>query len=120
MKTIAMTLAMSLLAVPAFAQSGSSSSGSSASGTSGGTAASTSGQASRPSAVTQQKLRDQLTKAGFSQVQILDASYLVQARTQDGNQVLMVIDPPMRGATGAGGTGSSGSGSSTTGSGSNP
>ena len=118
MKTAALTFAVSLLAVPALAQTSDTSTGSANTGTD--SAATTSQTDVGP--MDQQKLRDQLTQAGFSNVQILDASYLVQAQTQDGNQVLMVIDPPMRGAMGntsaTGDASQSGtSGESTTGSG---
>ncbi|QLF68447.1 hypothetical protein FE840_002160 [Peteryoungia desertarenae] len=97
MKIAALTFAVSLLAVPALAQTSDTSTGSANTGTD--SAATTSQTGVGP--MDQQKLRDQLSQAGFSNVQILDASYLVQAQTQDGNQVLMVIDPPMRGAMGS-------------------
>lgn len=59
----------------------------------------------------QERLRQQLSQAGFQDVRVLDAAYLVQARTQDGNTVFMMINPPdgtMRtsSAQGAGTTGS--------------
>jgi hypothetical protein len=63
-------------------------------------------------AMTQQKLQDDLKKAGFTNISVLDAAYLVQADTSDGNEVMMLINPP------AGSAGSSGSGSSSTSSGS--
>jgi hypothetical protein len=76
-------------------------------------------------AMSQQQLRRQLEQAGFRDVQILDAAYLVQARTQEGHTVLMTINPPGPGSqtTGmssgqTGGSGGSGSGSGTSGSGS--
>jgi len=58
----------------------------------------------------QERLRQQLSQAGFQDVRVLDAAYLVQARTQDGNTVFMMINPPdgaMRtsSAQGAGATG---------------
>ncbi len=77
-----------------------------------------------PSAMTQDRLKQVLTQAGFQNVQIVDASYLVQARTKEGDSVLMLINPPdpMRGASAAsssagtagapGSTGSTTSGSS--------
>ncbi|MFO1039631.1 MAG: hypothetical protein U1E45_22535 [Geminicoccaceae bacterium] len=68
--------------------------------------------------MTQQKLRSDLEKAGFSNVNVLDAAYLVQAQTSDGNRVMMFINPPSMGNAGAGSSGSSSSGSSTSGSGS--
>lgn len=62
-------------------------------------------------AMTQDKLRKQLEQAGFKNVTIIDAAYLVQAQTQDGNQVFMTINPPSQ----MSGSSSSGSGSATTG-----
>jgi hypothetical protein len=82
-----------------------------------GSAQSKSGAASH--AMTQQKLRSSLEQAGFKEVTIVDAAYLVQAKTSDGDEVLMTINPPMMGsntsanASGNSGTsGSSGSGQS--------
>jgi hypothetical protein len=62
-------------------------------------------------AMTQDKLRKQLEQAGFKNVTIIDAAYLVQAQTQDGNQVFMTINPPSQ----LSGSSSSNSGSATTG-----
>jgi hypothetical protein len=111
MKTIAMTMAFGLLAAPVFAQT----SGSSSSDATAGQAdqSTQSGTSSEMSAASQQKVRDQLTQAGFQQVEILDASYLVRAQTEDGNTVLMVIDPPMSGMS-DGSTSGSGSSSGST------
>ncbi len=67
-------------------------------------------------AMNQEKLRTNLQKAGFSNIKVLDAAYLVQADTSDGNQVMLFINPPstssgaQASATG-GSDGSSGSGS---------
>lgn len=64
----------------------------------------------QPRAMTQDRLRQTLESAGFQQIQILDAAYLVQAQTEDGDTVFMVINPPM----GAGGAGMAGTGSDRT------
>ena len=74
-------------------------------------------------AMGQERLRQQLTQAGFRDVQILDTAYLVQARTQDGSTVLMTINPPNQGSQASGvpaapGGGSSGGAGSQQGSGS--
>ena len=74
-------------------------------------------------AMGQERLRQQLTQAGFRDVQILDTAYLVQARTQDGSTVLMTINPPNQGSQASGvpaapGGGSSGGARSQQGSGS--
>ncbi len=54
-----------------------------------------SGHASRSArAMTQQKLRSSLKEAGFTQIRLLDAQYLIQARDDDGNTVFMAINPP--------------------------
>jgi hypothetical protein len=84
----------------------------------GGTASqSNSGQQrSQAQVMSQDKIRQQLAQAGFQDVRILDAAYLVQAKTQEGNTVLMMIDPPHanqqssnmpRGSQGSGGSGAS-------------
>jgi len=39
-------------------------------------------------------LRRQLRQVGFQNIRILNAAYLVQARTPDGRGVIMVVDPP--------------------------
>lgn len=39
-------------------------------------------------------LRQELRQAGFQNIRILDAAFLVQARTGSGQQVIMVINPP--------------------------
>ncbi|GAA0566353.1 hypothetical protein GCM10009416_00380 [Craurococcus roseus] len=67
---------------------------------------------SQQQAMGQERLRQQLTQAGFRDVQILDTAYLVQARTQDGNTVLMTINPPSAGSQTSGSSGTPGGGSS--------
>ncbi|MFN7103212.1 MAG: hypothetical protein ACK4N1_11415 [Pseudorhizobium sp.] len=114
MKTIAMTMAFGLLAAPAFAQTSDSSSSDANDGETD--QSSQAGSSSQMSAASQEKVREQLTQAGFQDVEILDASYLVRAQTEDGNTVLMVIDPPM---AGMGGGSTSGSGSTDGSNGSN-
>ncbi|MBY0226903.1 MAG: hypothetical protein K2Q28_13960 [Hyphomicrobium sp.] len=64
----------------------------------------------RPAVLTPTKLRDSLEKAGFEDIRILDAAYLVHARNSDGDLIVMTINPPtIAAATSAGGTSSSGS-----------
>jgi hypothetical protein len=55
-----------------------------------------SGRAKAPSEqpMTQNTLRRSLQQAGFQNVQVLDAAYLVRAKTEDGNDVIMFINPP--------------------------
>jgi hypothetical protein len=40
-----------------------------------------------------QKLRDDLTKAGFTDIKIMSSSFLVRAKDSQGNPVMMVINP---------------------------
>ncbi|WP_029006921.1 hypothetical protein [Azospirillum halopraeferens] len=54
-------------------------------------------------AMTQDRLRQTMEQAGFQDIEVIDAAYLVQARTQDGDTVYMVVNPP---PTAAGGSGS--------------
>jgi hypothetical protein len=66
-------------------------------------------------AMSQQRLRQQLTQAGFQDVRIVDAAYLVEAKTQDGNTVYLMINPPSTmpsAATSQGSSSSTGSSSS--------
>jgi hypothetical protein len=59
-------------------------------------AGSTSGQNNAPSAQTpahlSQKLHDDLTKAGFTDISIMPASLLVRAKDSQGNSVMMLIN----------------------------
>jgi hypothetical protein len=50
-------------------------------------------EAAQQSALTIQKLTQDLQKAGFTEVKILQDSFLVQAKTGDGNPILMTIGP---------------------------
>jgi hypothetical protein len=45
------------------------------------------------SALTIDKLTQDLQKAGFSEVKVLEDAFLVQAKTKDGNPILMTIGP---------------------------
>ncbi|MBM6584255.1 hypothetical protein ILT44_29085 [Microvirga sp. BT689] len=45
-------------------------------------------------------LRRQLRQAGFQNIRILNATYLIQARTPDGRSVLLLVDPPPMAASG--------------------
>lgn len=91
------------------------SSGSQPGGSAGSAQPSPQGQnMARPMAMTQDRLRQTLSQAGFQDVRVVDAAYLVQAKTKEGDTVLMMINPPemMGGASasqsGTGSTGSSG------------
>jgi hypothetical protein len=45
------------------------------------------------SALTIEKLTQDLQKAGFSEVKVLEDAFLVHAKTKDGNPILMTIGP---------------------------
>ncbi len=65
--------------------------------------------AAQPSAglpASAQTIRQNLEKSGFQDVSVIDAAYLVHARTSDGSIAVMFIDPPGGPAptTGAGGS----------------
>lgn len=81
MKALLLSLTIAAFAMPAFAQSDD-------------TQASGTGQQDQVMAKTAEKLKTQLSNAGFKEVTVLDAAYLVQAQTEDGNRVLMLINPP--------------------------
>ena len=82
-----------------------------------------------PKAMTQDKVQQVMKDAGFTNVNIVDAAYLVQATTKDGDQIMVILNPPMMqaaaaarasGGSSSGGTPSSGGGSGTSGSTSAP
>lgn len=80
-ESLLLSLTIAAFALPAFAQSGD-------------TQATGTGQQDQVMAMTAEKLKTQLSNAGFKEVTVLDAAYLVQAQTEDGNRVLMLINPP--------------------------
>jgi hypothetical protein len=49
--------------------------------------------ADQQSALTVDKLKQDLQKAGFSEVKVLQDAFLIQAKTKDGNPILMTIGP---------------------------
>jgi hypothetical protein len=104
--------ALALFATPALAQSPGNQAGGQQQGKSAG-----SQQGTQIQAMTQDKLRGSLEKAGFKDVTVLDAAYLVQARSPDGDRVMMFIDPPSSGGSSAsaGGTGGSATGTGSAG-----
>jgi hypothetical protein len=59
-------------------------------GTVGGQDAAPNAQA--PSHISQ-RLRDDLTKAGFTDITIMPSSFLVRAKDSQGNPVMMVVNP---------------------------
>ena len=64
-------------------------------------------------AMSQSKLSQALKQAGFTDVQVVDASYMVHAKTSDGEPVVMVINPPSVSAATGSGTGTGGTTGST-------
>jgi hypothetical protein len=99
-------LAAALLAAaassPAFAQGGTHSATSSQS-------AATSGQNT-----VVQKIQDDLKKAGFTDIKIVAESFVVQAKTKDGNPMVMTIGPHGMSVFEAMNTATTGSGSGST------
>ena len=63
-------------------------------------------QMSTVSSQAKEKLRKSLEKAGFRDIEIVDAAYAVHARTQDGSSIVMYVNPPEAGS-GAATTGQS-------------
>jgi hypothetical protein len=49
--------------------------------------------ASQQSVLTVEKLKQDLQKAGFSEVKVLQDAFLIQAKTKDGNPILMTLGP---------------------------
>lgn len=83
--------AVGLLAAPAMVQAADQQQGQP------GTSAS---QDDQTRAMTQERLLKSLEGAGFTNVTVVDATYLVRAQGPDGDRVMMLIDPPAAG-TGA-------------------
>jgi hypothetical protein len=52
-------------------------------------------QDSQPGGHMSQKLHDDLTKAGFTDITIMPESLLVRAKDAQGNSVMMVVNPDM-------------------------
>ena len=64
--------------------------------------------AGQPTVLTVDRLKQDLQKAGFSEVKVLQDAFLIQAKTKDGTPILMTIGPngmsalEMSNASGAG------------------
>ena len=50
-------------------------------------------QTSGQKAVTIDKVTQDLQKAGFSDVKVLEDAFLIQAKTKDGNSIIMTVGP---------------------------
>lgn len=50
-------------------------------------------KAHQPSVVTIEKLTQDLQKAGFTDIKVLEEAFLIQAKTKDGNPILMTMGP---------------------------
>ena len=124
-------VALTATSLPVLAQTSSGSPNPTAGGTSGSTmgspgAAGQQGgsqamvQSGQNQAVSQGKVRQVLQTAGFQDIRIVDAAYLVQARAPSGETVMMLVNPggTLQGAAGpTGSAGSAGAGSAASGSG---
>lgn len=53
----------------------------------------TSQKSSQHSVLTVDKLKQELQTAGFSDVKVLQDAFLIQAKTKDGNPILMTLGP---------------------------
>ena len=100
--------AIGLLATPALAQSSNQAGSSQKQGQS----SASSQQSPKIQAMSQDRLQKSLEQAGFKNVTVVDATYLVEAQSPHGDRVMMLIDPPPAGMASASGGGSSSSGSS--------
>lgn len=49
--------------------------------------------AAQPSVLTIDKLKQDLQKAGFTDVKVLQDAFLIQAKTKDGNPIMLSIGP---------------------------
>jgi hypothetical protein len=90
MRSIAIAAVLAMAALPAAAQQSGT-----VPQTSPSSKAESSKAAGQPSAAAQAKLRQSLEQAGFKDIKVLDAAYLVHARTGDGDMAVMYIDPPV-------------------------
>ena len=50
-------------------------------------------QANAPNEPLRQQVRDNLAKAGFTDIRVMPTSFMVRAKDQSGNPVMMVINP---------------------------
>ena len=101
------------LALPAAAQSTQSQS----SGNSTMQSGQQTGMNGQNSMHVQQKVKQDLEQAGFTNVQVMPESFLVRAKDKEGRPVMMVINPDsITAVTEVGGSGQSGSSSSGSGS----
>jgi hypothetical protein len=49
--------------------------------------------ASQPSVLTVDKLKQELQTAGFTDVKVLQDAFLIQAKTKDGNPIMLTVGP---------------------------
>src|SRR5581483_11092349 len=82
MKLFASAAVLALLASPAFAQSGSQPS-----------TTSPTTENTNQNVAAAQKIKQDLTSAGFTDVKVVAESFVVQAKSKDGDPVLMTIGP---------------------------
>jgi len=113
MKAVMAALALSALAVSpsAFAQSSATSNQAAQTAPSATAGQSSNQNGSNLNAAATQKIRQDLTSAGFTDVNVVAESFVVQAKTKDGNPVVMTIGPhgmSVFEAMNVGGTASSG------------
>ena len=61
--------------------------------------------------MTQDKLRQDLSKAGFKDAKVVDATYVVRAQGPNGSDIMMFVNPPTVGSAAMSGSNASGSAS---------
>lgn len=98
MKTLLTTSAIVLMSVTAAAAQAANSTTSTQN--SATVPSASSGNAGQPNSTStannepmRQQVRDNLTKAGFTDIKIMPTSFMVRAKDQSGNPVMMVINP---------------------------
>ncbi len=107
--TTSAIMALVIGGTPALAQSSGSSGQAGAKTSSSSSQAASPSSQSKPKMMTQDKVRQVMKDAGFTNVNIIDAAYLVQATTKDGDQIMVLLNAPMMNSASSAQTGSSSS-----------
>jgi hypothetical protein len=110
-KVLAPTAIAIALATPAFAATTTNNNGSS-SATPGASSNQSQGGEQATAPAIAQKLHNGLAQAGFTDIHVMPQSFLVRAKDQDGNPVMMIINPDsMTAVTALGSSGNNTNGS---------
>jgi hypothetical protein len=114
-RPFAVVAALALGSAGAFAQQSATGGTSQGSQSSTGTAKST--QDVQFHAMSQERLKKALREAGFQEINVVGATYVVHAKSEDGDSVVMYVTPPPVQGASAPGSSATGAGSGTSGSG---